>query len=76
VKTDWKPDEIFPTSKVVWNTLLCPVMPADPKDILKLFGLMRSLDHTHSTDCYVGRGLDPNAAGRVSKIKKVSLIVH
>ena len=47
MKADWKLDEKFPTSKVVWKKLLRPVMPVDPEDILRLFGLMRFLDHTH-----------------------------
>lgn len=53
MKADWKPDEKFPTSKVVWNKLLRPVMPADPSDILRL-GLMRFLDHTHDADKHDG----------------------
>ncbi len=54
MKADWKPDEKFPTSMVVWNKLLRPVMPADPEDILRLFGLMRFLDHTHDADKHDG----------------------
>lgn len=54
MKADWKPDEKFPTSKVEWNKLLCPVMPADPEDIVRLFGLMRFLDHTHAADMHDG----------------------
>lgn len=30
-------------------------MPADPKDILRLFGLMRFLDHTHDADKHDGQ---------------------
>lgn len=54
MKADWKLDQKFPTSKVVWKKLLCPVMPADPEDILRLFGLMRFLDHTREADKHDG----------------------
>lgn len=54
MKADWKLDEKFPTSKVVWKKLLRPVMPADPEDIVRLFGLMRFLDHTHDADKHDG----------------------
>lgn len=29
-------------------------MPADPEDIVRLFGLMRFLDHTHAADMHDG----------------------